>query len=92
VADGWKPSEYHGGLAGILNSRKFPTAYCIRDTEYIEAIDDVVTGWKDKQRKLKVHEVEECGDTVHGGRAEVRKPKGTLTFTMDSSPRGQEEK
>lgn len=77
---GWKPSEHHGGIQGILESKKFPTSYCIRDKEYVEGIGENVTGWLDKKKKMRAKHIYESGDRVGGARAEVRKPKGTLTF------------
>jgi hypothetical protein len=82
---GWVPSEYHGGIAGILASRRFPKTYCIRDSVYDEQLDEHITGWKHKQKVLKSASFEECGDTIRGGRMETAKPKGTLTFEMGTT-------
>ena len=92
---GWNPREYHGGLAEILRTKRFPKTYCIRDSVYDEQLDENITGWKHKQRVLRDAGFEECGDHVRGGRMEVTKPKGTLTFapgtTRKDSTKGSQD-
>ena len=81
---GWKPSDYHGGLAEIIRTKKFPTAWAITDSEYLEGPDIHVTGYMDKKKQLRNLGIEEVGDRVGGARTESPKGK-SLHFDMSDS-------
>lgn len=79
---GWKPSDHHGGLKEIIETKQVPVGWCITDSEYLEGPDITVTGWRDKQRKLAALDITEQGDRVGGARMESPKNGRTLTFDM----------
>ena len=81
---GWIPSEHHGGIQEIIDTKQVPVGWCITDSEYLEGPDIHVTGYKDKERKLAALDIAEAGDRIGGARMESPKGK-TLTFDMGDS-------